>query len=79
MLLLILCNILFVVLIDKIRGHPTPEEQSPLLQTDKYVGDGGQSFEQARDLDGSVKELRLWFFYVQKHLHKMPVAQWVMG
>ena len=59
MLLLILCNILFVVLIDKIRGHPTAEERAPLLQTDKYVGDGGQSFEQARDLDGSVKELRL--------------------
>lgn len=59
MLLLIFANILFVVLIRKFRGNPTQGEEAPLLQSEKYVLSDGQSFEQAGDLDGSVKELRL--------------------
>ena len=60
MLLLIVCNILFVLLYDKLKGHPTEEEHAPLLHhSEKYVTSGGHTFDKSRDLDGSIKELRL--------------------
>ena len=59
MVLLIVCNILFVVLYDRLRGHPTDEEQSPLVNSQHYLSNGGHTFDNARDLDGSIKELRM--------------------